>query len=105
MRKIKIKQKDSVGKWKLTSFPSCPNLVISHDSYIYNHSRGVGFGNYRNSDRIRLARILEGDCMICTVSSDNKIQKKILIHNKWKKIHTFYGKVQDKEIEIWINDI
>lgn len=93
------------SRYKLSPLPGCSAVVVSSDSYIGECARGYGLGDHFHKERLKLARDYNSSVMICTVSGDNVIEKKILLNNGWKMIHVFHNKHTDHEVEMWLKDL
>ena len=95
--------KDKRGKWNLHSVYRT-GLVFSYNSFIKPKFRGRGLGAQEHRKRLKIARDLGYNCIICTVNSSNTTEKRILRNNGWIKVHEFVNEVKH-EIEIWVKNL
>tara|TARA_Y100000310_G_scaffold33171_1_gene31367 strand:- start:1392 stop:1712 length:321 start_codon:yes stop_codon:yes gene_type:complete len=90
------------GFYELNPFPGCNQLVISNHAFIYPKFRGKGLGTIAHKERLKKAKELGYDCLLCTCKSSNTVQLKILAKNGWTKIWSFRNNETDSDVEIWI---
>ncbi len=95
--------KEETGRYSLTDFPGCADLVVSHDVYIHEKLRGKGHGKTQHDERLKAASQAHTG-IICTVRADNEIEKHILVQKYWKHIWTFKNK-NDEDIEVWAKSL
>jgi hypothetical protein len=89
----------------LSPLPGCCGVVVSHNAYLASDYRGYGLGDYFHKERLSLMKDLGYSCGLCTVTSDNEVQKNLLLKNGWKLIHVFKNKRTGNLVEIWSKDI
>lgn len=96
-----MKQKFGQGFGSLTDLPGCAQVVVSHGAYVPQHSRGHKDGGKANLARLKVAREVGYDYIICTVRPDNLAQIAILRKNKWVFLSSFLSSATDVIIQIW----
>ena len=86
---------------KLSPFPNCSAIAISHDCYVNYAHRKKGLGSEAHEERIKQA--ISNDCglMLCTVNQENVVEKKILINYNWTLLKTFIDPCSENTIELW----
>jgi L-amino acid N-acyltransferase YncA len=92
---------DHNGFYEFNNFPGCNQIVVSNHAYIYPEKRGRGIGTDYNNLRIKQAKILGYDYMICTVVSTNKPQLAILKKNGFKELDMFANKETGNAVKIF----
>lgn len=97
---VYIDGKKVVGEYTLSDLPGDMDVAVSHGVCLRPEYRGKGLGQLQHAER--LERIYSGGYMaaICTVRSENLIEKHILRKNKWKPVWTFTNKDGDL-VELW----
>lgn len=87
-----IHKEDDIGSYKLSYFPGCWSLIISHSVEILRQLRGKGHGQRQHEERLHVAQHdISGKYILCTVNSDNAVEKHILAKNGWKLLDSFYN--------------
>lgn len=90
-----------VGFYELNPFPGCNQLTVSNHAFIAPEFRGKGLGDIQHKQRLHTAKVLGYDYMICTVNSENEVEKKILVKNNWVRLDTFRNSETGNNVEIW----
>lgn len=96
---------DSYGYYEFNTFPGCNQLIVSNHAFIKPEQRGKGFGQKQQLNKLNLAAELGYNCIICTVKSDNEVEKYILNKNGWIQVHTFFNTQSENLIDIFLRDI
>lgn len=89
------------GHYELNPFPGSNQIVISSHAFVRKEHRGNGHGKATASARIRKARELDYDYMLCTVRADNEPQLKIVRALGWKELDRFHNKVTECEVIVF----
>lgn len=94
-----------VGFYELNPFPGCNQLVVSNHAYITPEWRGKGYGKEQHEQRLKNAKDMGYDCIVCTVHSSNDKEKTILSANGWKTVHAFKNRETGHQVEIWVKNL
>lgn len=87
---------------EIDSLPGCTQIAVSHSVFVPRASRSHGLGALANLERQMMAFDHLGyDMMICTVSSDNADQKRILDKNGWTCYTSFISRKTGHAVELW----
>lgn len=82
---------DKYGYYELNPFNGSNQIVISNHAFIYPEFRGRGFGSEQHAERLRKAKYLGYNYIICTVIKENEIERHILRKNNWAFLSEFYN--------------
>lgn len=77
------------GYCELNPFPGNSQIVVSNHAFIYPEKRGKGKGHDNHKLRVERATFMGYDYVICTVKSDNLIERAILNRNGFKALDEF----------------
>lgn len=91
--------------YKLSPFPGCCGIVVSFNAFIDKDYQGYGLGQWFHQQRLTLMKVLGYSCAMCTVTSDNDVEKHILTKNGWKSVHSFKNSRTGNTVEIWVKDL
>lgn len=86
---------------ELTSFPGCAQIAVSHNAFTLPKYRGQGKGLGSHISRLRIAKDMGYDYMLCTVKADNIAQIKILKNAQWTKLAAFESSYTTNVVELW----
>lgn len=89
------------GAYELDSLPGSPQVVVSHAAFVHPSYRGEGHGKRDHAARVQKMRELGYDLALCTVVSDNHVQKHILEVNGWILLQKFYSSRSCHWVEVW----
>lgn len=92
---------DENGFYELNDFPGCSQIVVSNNALIYKHKRGKGRGQEAHHFKLKKAKIMGYDYMLCTVISTNAVQIHILEKNGWKKLDEFVSRKTENTVIIY----
>lgn len=92
---------DEFGFFELNPFPGCNQIVVSQHAFIYPNYRGKGLGQAQHFKRLKIARDLGYNFIICTVRIGNEAEMKILDNNGWKLFTTFYNRETENNVGIY----
>ena len=93
------------GFFDLTASFSCNALVVSTHTFINKDKRGKGAGQKQHLARLKQAKDMGYNAIICTVQARNTVQKHILSKNGWMMTFTFFNKQSELDIEIWCRNL
>lgn len=93
------------ARYSLTPLPGCHGVLVSHDSHLTEDKRGYGLGDFFHKERLSIAETALRSCMLCTVESNNEVEKHILQKNNWAKVHEFLNKDTNNTVEIWVKNL
>ena len=94
---------DKFGFYELNPFPGSNQIVISNHAFIKPEFRGQGLGKIQHLERLRKAKDLGYDLIICTVREDNYVEKHILGKFNWAFMRRFRSSETDHLVEMWTN--
>lgn len=77
------------GFCELNPFPGCKWLAVSNYAYVYPGLRGQGHGAENHRLRLKRAKELGYNALICTVNSANAAEIHILSAEGWSNIGSF----------------
>jgi hypothetical protein len=77
------------GYGELNNFPGCNQITVSNHAFIYPNQRGKGKGDENHKLRLKRAKLMGYDYMVCTVIDSNVAQRRILTKNNWKELDEF----------------
>ena len=89
------------GYGELNNFPGCNQLTVSNHAFIYPKDRGKGNGHKNHELRLKRAKFLGYDYIMCTVISTNIIQIKIMKKHNWKELDRFTNSETGNEVIIF----
>lgn len=93
--------RSTVGWFNLSIFPSCDNILISHNLYIYSNYRNQGIAQKLQEFKEKIAKKLYCDVLLCTYNSyKDPSQKHILEKHGWKTISNI-----NKYVDLYIKHI
>lgn len=92
---------DEYGFYELNPFPGCNQIVVSNHAHIFRGYRGEGRGQIQHQERLIKAKELGYDLIICTVKSDNDVEKHILEKYGWQRMLNFINTETENPIEMW----
>lgn len=92
---------DEYGFYELNPFPGCNQIAVSNHAHIFPDYRGEGKGQLQHRQRLQKAKELGYNLLVCTVKSDNKIEKHILEKYGWEKNTSFFNTETENQIEMW----
>jgi len=78
-----------IAHFELSFLYGCKAILISHDTYIEPHYRGLGFAGSLQLIKERMAKDLMAKILIATAVETNAPQQKVLAKWKWDTITTF----------------
>lgn len=84
---MRYKIDDVVGE--LTDLPGCSQIAVSHNVFVPTGERGKGKGKRAHVQRLAYIEDLGYDYTLCTVSSDNRAEIRILEENLWTCLDSF----------------
>lgn len=96
-----IRVSNLVGFYELNPFPGSNQIVVSNHAFIKPEYRGKGFGQKQHKERLDYAKYLGYDLIICTVRSDNLVEKHILQKFNWLYAQSFKSTETEHELELW----
>lgn len=96
---------DVFGWYELNPFPGSNQIVVSNHAFIYPKYRGTGKGKTQHEQRLMKARELGYDLIVCTVNSNNLIEKHILDKYGWSKGAEFRSTETNHLLEMWSKEI
>lgn len=74
---------------RIDDLPGNGQVAVFNYVFTPSNNRGRGSGRIAHEARLDEARRLGYDYAICTMDSDNEIQRKILVRFKWKFLFSF----------------
>lgn len=89
------------GFCEFNPFPGCNQIVVSNHAFIYPEHRMKGHGLANHNKRVKRARDMGYDVILCTVRAGNAVEKKILTKGGWVKIMEFKNKETGNQVEMW----
>lgn len=92
---------DENGFYELNPFPGCNQIVVSNHAFIYPEVRSKGLGTHYNGIRVKQAKFLGYNYLMCTVISTNYPQLKIMKKNGFKELDEFYNKETGNTVKIF----
>jgi RimJ/RimL family protein N-acetyltransferase len=102
---IMVEGKGEVGHFELTAMPGCPKVAISHGLNIAVSCRGLGYGRAAMEDRIRQARELGFQLLMCTVVVGNSAQEKIMARYQFRPVSTFDNATTGNKVVLYYKNI
>lgn len=101
MRFKYIHEDDVIGFYELNPLPGCNQVVVSNHAWLAPHMRGKGLGSKAHEQRLKEAKELGYDYIVCTVKSTNLIQIDILKSHQWKCLDQFPNRETGNLVELW----
>lgn len=95
---------DAVFSGEATPLPGNPDIVVSHGVYSHKGTR-TGAGKLANDLRTAQLEALGYSAAICTVSSTNVAQIKILTACGWRCAATLVSKRTCNTIHLFVKDL
>lgn len=92
---------DEYGWYELNPFPGSNQIVVSNHAFIRPEFRGQGLGHKQHRERLQKAKALGYDLIICTVRTDNVVERHILLKNGWTFIQRFRSTETNHELDLF----
>ncbi|GAG53067.1 unnamed protein product [marine sediment metagenome] len=89
------------GYGELNNFPGCNQLTVSNHAFIFPKDRGKGNGSENHKLRLKRAKSLGYDYIMCTVIHTNTPELRILKKNNWKELDRFKNKESGNTVIIF----
>lgn len=89
------------GWYELNPFPGSNQIVVSNHAFIYPEFRGTGKGQEQHVERLKQAKSLGYDIIMCTVRTDNVVERHILLKNGWGFLQRFRSTETGHELDIF----
>lgn len=89
------------GFYELNPLPGCNQLVVSNHAFVEPEHRGTGNGQAAHEERLKRARELGYDYIMCTVRATNAVQIHILEKYEWKHLDTFRNRETGNDVSVY----
>lgn len=90
---------------ELDSLPGCSQIVVSHAAFVPKEKRGEGLGDIVHKRRLNQMAALGYDAALCSCTSSNEAQKKILLKNGWTNVWSFDSSKTGNTVLIWMKNL
>jgi len=94
-----------ICRFSLATLPGCCGSIISYHTYVDYSSRNKGIGKILQKIKEDIAVIHGFSSILCTTTSDNKIQQNILRKNKWNLLSDFLNERTGNIVQYWAKSI
>jgi hypothetical protein len=102
---VNEENQECVTKFMIEQLAGCNGIAVSRKVSISEQYRGKGYGSIFCELRENLARFFGYSVIMCTTTSDNLIQRKIMVKNEWNCINVFNNKKTNHEVRIYLKNL
>jgi len=92
---------DEFGFYELNPFPGNNQIVVSNHAFIHKTYRGQGHGKEQHLQRLRKARELGYNYILCTVNKENEAELHILEKYGWTMLEITYNSETEHDVTLW----
>lgn len=89
------------GACEIDSLPGSAQVGVSHSVFIREEYRGKGIGDANHKLRLKRAKELHYDLLICTVRADNEKEQVNLHDNGWEYMTRFKSSNTGNWVQLW----
>ena len=86
---------------EITTLPGNSQIAVSHSVYLPPQLRGKGWGRKAHDARLKEAKRLGYQLLLCTVVVDNEPQIKLLREFGWSLCAGFCSKKTGNDVQLW----
>jgi len=102
---VKLSDGSLACRFVLTMFPGNCGIVVSHNTYVASHLRGLGIATALQPIKETIARSGGFSYIMATIIADNIIQSKILPRFGWKILWEFINQRTTNKCIMWIKPL